>query len=203
MAKMARLSGFEVWHSHLDVESIISAAPDKPARSRVKQTAAKARQGTILQAPVQAHIRDGRRVIVEDPPVVVRLTAPLISSSGAPTGRPDDRTPGACPAAPVRPSGHRERRCHSETLRTYVSADLNAKTAAKRLAIHANTVHYRLGRISERTGCDLRNLADIVDLMVAIRLASPQTAQGDGDQASSVPSRRPRRQRPPEAPSSW
>ena len=60
----------------------------------------------------------------------------------------------------------------SETLRAYVGADLNAKLAADRLGLHANTVHYRLGRISERTGCDLRNLDDIVDLMVAVQLAA-------------------------------
>ncbi len=75
MAKMALLSAFEVWHSRLDVESIVAAAPDKPARSRAKQTAAKARQRTSLQALSKlTTVRDGRRVIVEDPPVVVRLT---------------------------------------------------------------------------------------------------------------------------------
>ena len=75
MAKMAQLSAFEVWHSRLDVESIIAAAPDKPARSRAEQTAAKARQRTSLQALSKlTTVRDGRRVIVEDPPVVVRLT---------------------------------------------------------------------------------------------------------------------------------
>ena len=75
MAKMAQLSAFEVWHSRLDVESIIAAAPDKPARSRVEKTAAKARQRTSLQALSKlTTVRGGRRVIVEDPPVVVRLT---------------------------------------------------------------------------------------------------------------------------------
>ena len=75
MAKMAQLSAFEVWHSRLDVESIIAAAPDKPARSRVEKTAAKARQRTSLKALSKlTTVRDGRRVIVEDPPVVVRLT---------------------------------------------------------------------------------------------------------------------------------
>ena len=74
MAKMAQLSAFEVWHSRLDVESIIAAAPDKPARSRVEQTAAKARQRTSLKALSKlTTVRGGRRVIVEDPPVVVRL----------------------------------------------------------------------------------------------------------------------------------
>ena len=75
MAKMARLSAIEVWYSRLDVESIIAAAPDKPARSRVQQTAAKARQRTSLQALSKlTTVRGGQRVIVEDPPVVVRLT---------------------------------------------------------------------------------------------------------------------------------
>jgi sugar diacid utilization regulator len=61
---------------------------------------------------------------------------------------------------------------YSETLRAYVAAGLNAKTAADRLGIHANTMHYRLSRMSEHTGCDLRSLDDIVDLMVAFHLAS-------------------------------
>ena len=75
MAKMARLSAFEVWHSRLDIESIVAAAPDKPARSRVEKTAAKARQRTSLKALSKlTTVRGGRRVIVEDPPVVVRLT---------------------------------------------------------------------------------------------------------------------------------
>ena len=75
MMKMAKLSAFEVWHSRLDVESIIAAAPDKPARSRVERTAAKARQRTSLKALSKlTTVRDARRVIVEDPPVVVRLT---------------------------------------------------------------------------------------------------------------------------------
>jgi uncharacterized protein (DUF2252 family) len=75
MAKMARLSAFEVWHSRLDVESIDSAAPGKPARSRVQRTAARARQRTSLKALSKlTTVREGRRVIVEDPPVVVRLT---------------------------------------------------------------------------------------------------------------------------------
>jgi sugar diacid utilization regulator len=60
---------------------------------------------------------------------------------------------------------------YSETLRAYVDTDLNVKTAADRLGVHPNTLHYRLSRITEKTGCDLRNLVDIVDLMVAFQLA--------------------------------
>ena len=75
MAKMAQLSAFEVWHSLPDVESIIAAAPDKPARSRVAQIATKARRRTSLKALSKlTTVHGGRRVIVEDPPVVVRLS---------------------------------------------------------------------------------------------------------------------------------
>ena len=58
-----------------------------------------------------------------------------------------------------------------DTLEAYAAADLNAKEAAEKLFIHFNTAHYRLGRIEERTGRDMRRLADVVDLVIAIRLA--------------------------------
>ena len=57
-----------------------------------------------------------------------------------------------------------------ETLLAYAEADMNAKVAAERLLIHVNTAHYRLGRIAEKTGCDLRRLADVIDLLIAVRL---------------------------------
>lgn len=56
------------------------------------------------------------------------------------------------------------------TLLEYVAADLNAKVASERLHLHVNTTYYRLDRIAERTGCDLRHIADIQELVVAIRL---------------------------------
>ncbi len=56
------------------------------------------------------------------------------------------------------------------TLVEYASCDLNAKTAAKRLHLHVNTAYYRLERIAERTGCDLRSLGDVVELLIAVRL---------------------------------
>jgi len=75
MARMVELSAFEVWHSRLDVESIIADAPDKPARTLAQRSVAKARQRTSLHALSKlTTVRDGRRVIVEDPPVVIRLS---------------------------------------------------------------------------------------------------------------------------------
>ena len=57
----------------------------------------------------------------------------------------------------------------TRTLLAYADADLNAKAAAEELLIHVNTAHYRLARIAEKTGCDLRRLPDVIDLVIAIR----------------------------------
>ncbi|HEY2319580.1 MAG TPA: helix-turn-helix domain-containing protein [Solirubrobacteraceae bacterium] len=60
------------------------------------------------------------------------------------------------------------------TLSEYVASDLNARRAAERLHIHVNTAHYRLGRIAERTGCDLHRVADLVEILIAARFAAPR-----------------------------
>ncbi|MFC9553606.1 PucR family transcriptional regulator [Rhodococcus sp. NPDC056960] len=59
-----------------------------------------------------------------------------------------------------------------ETLSAYVAADMNATEAAAALRIHVNTMYYRLGRIAERTGKDLRHVEDVVNLLLAVRIAS-------------------------------
>jgi DNA-binding PucR family transcriptional regulator len=59
----------------------------------------------------------------------------------------------------------------TSTLLAYAAANLNAKVTAQRLFIHVNTAHHRLTRIEERTGCDLRDLAGVQELLIAIRLA--------------------------------
>jgi DNA-binding PucR family transcriptional regulator len=60
------------------------------------------------------------------------------------------------------------------TLLAYAAANLNAKVAAERLYIHVNTAHHRLARIEEKTGCDLRDLTDVQELLIAVRLSSPR-----------------------------
>jgi hypothetical protein len=57
------------------------------------------------------------------------------------------------------------------TLRAYIDCDLNARRAAEQLHVHVNTAHYRLGRIAERTGCDLRRVSDLIEILIAARLA--------------------------------
>jgi PucR C-terminal helix-turn-helix domain/GGDEF-like domain len=59
----------------------------------------------------------------------------------------------------------------TDTLLAYAAANLNAKVAAQRLYIHVNTAHHRLARIEEKTGCDLRNLTDVQELLIATKLA--------------------------------
>jgi sugar diacid utilization regulator len=60
------------------------------------------------------------------------------------------------------------------TLLEYVSSDLNVKLAAERLYVHPNTARYRLAKIEERTGTRLRCVADVLDLLIAIRVAESE-----------------------------
>lgn len=60
------------------------------------------------------------------------------------------------------------------TLLEYVRSDLNAKLAAERLYVHPNTARYRLAKIEERTGTHLRRVADVLDLLIAIRVAESE-----------------------------
>jgi hypothetical protein len=62
------------------------------------------------------------------------------------------------------------------TLLAYAESNLNAKVAAQRLYIHVNTAHHRLARIEQRTGCDLRDLADVQELLIAIKLSHASQA---------------------------
>jgi hypothetical protein len=57
-----------------------------------------------------------------------------------------------------------------ETLLAYAECDFNAGATARRLHLHTNTVHYRLRRVERATGRDVRNFADVVDLVAALRL---------------------------------
>jgi DNA-binding PucR family transcriptional regulator len=69
------------------------------------------------------------------------------------------------------------------TLLEYVAADLNATVAAERMFVHVNTVRYRLRKIAERTGCDLRRLSEVLDLLIAVHIArnaAPTSRAGPG-----------------------
>ncbi len=57
------------------------------------------------------------------------------------------------------------------TLRAYVACDLNVKRAAAQLHVHVNTAHHRISRLEERTGCDARSVTDLIEILIAARLA--------------------------------
>jgi hypothetical protein len=57
-----------------------------------------------------------------------------------------------------------------DTVRAFADASLNLRLAAERLQVHPNTAQYRLRRIEERSGRNPRRMADLLDLLVAIRL---------------------------------
>lgn len=61
----------------------------------------------------------------------------------------------------------------TSTLVAYFRSNLNVTAMSKQLHIHANTAHHRLNKIAEQTGLDLRELDDVLQLVVAIRLAQP------------------------------
>ncbi len=60
----------------------------------------------------------------------------------------------------------------TETLREYVSTGLNATLAAKRLHVHVNTARYRLAKIEEETGSNLRRVDNVISLLVAVELVT-------------------------------
>jgi DNA-binding PucR family transcriptional regulator len=59
-----------------------------------------------------------------------------------------------------------------QTLDAYLSSGLNIQQTAVALPAHPNTVHDRLKRLSMRTGCDPRNVDQLLELATEIRLSS-------------------------------
>jgi DNA-binding PucR family transcriptional regulator len=69
----------------------------------------------------------------------------------------------------------------SETLLAYVAANLSVKGAAERLYVHPNTVRYRLRRMAELTGRELRTFEELMDVVTVIRLAREEAAADQAD----------------------
>jgi sugar diacid utilization regulator len=65
-----------------------------------------------------------------------------------------------------------------ETIEAFFAADLQVSAAARALALHPNSLRYRLARIANRTGRDPRNLADLIELITALRLLMDRDEDG-------------------------
>lgn len=66
------------------------------------------------------------------------------------------------------------------TVLAYAANDLNVGATARRMHLHPNTVHYRLGRVASLTGRNLRSFSDVVDLVASLRLRAGK-APGSGE----------------------
>ncbi|WP_420916569.1 PucR family transcriptional regulator [Paenibacillus thiaminolyticus] len=69
-----------------------------------------------------------------------------------------------------------------QTLQAYYEENGEQRRIAERLAIHRNTLRYRLQRIHEATGKDPKHFRDLYTLMTARWLS----ALGDKENGSSV-----------------
>ncbi len=59
---------------------------------------------------------------------------------------------------------------YAASLQAFIDHDLNAREAARSLQVHVNTMYYRLERIADRTGCDLRRVDQLMELVLALRM---------------------------------
>ncbi|GAA3075180.1 PucR family transcriptional regulator [Streptosporangium carneum] len=69
-----------------------------------------------------------------------------------------------------------------ETLRVYLNCDLALQRTAEELLVHPNTVAYRLRQIGALTGRDMRKIADISDLSVALAALDVVEMRRDQDE---------------------
>lgn len=78
MAEFAEMRYLDVWYTHVTTDDLIALIADKKTRQRALQQATKVRQRDSLQAVLKlTEILDGRRVFVNDPPLVMRVTEQL------------------------------------------------------------------------------------------------------------------------------
>jgi uncharacterized protein (DUF2252 family) len=78
MAQLSRLSELDRWYAELDTDELVPHLPDEQRR-RTERSMAKARKRTGLQAVAKlTTVVDGRRRIVDDPPVIEHLDDTLV-----------------------------------------------------------------------------------------------------------------------------
>ena len=72
-----------------------------------------------------------------------------------------------------------------ETLEAYAETEMSARAAAERLAVHPNTVAYRLGRIRQVLGRDPTRFTDLVELLAWLRIVKKHNQFSSPPQSSA------------------
>jgi uncharacterized protein (DUF2252 family) len=75
MAEFAEMRALDVWYSRVTIEDVLALIAGKQAQKLAQKQVAKVRQRDSLRALAKlTEVVDGRRVIANDPPLLVRLT---------------------------------------------------------------------------------------------------------------------------------
>src|SRR5690348_1996522 len=76
MTQFAGMGYLEIWYSRVTADDLLGVIQDRRMQKRAREVLAKAQQRTSLQAlPKLTKIEDGRRVIANAPPLVMRITS--------------------------------------------------------------------------------------------------------------------------------
>lgn len=76
MAEFARMRNLEVWYSRVAADDLFAMIQDKRTRKRAQEQVGKIRQRDSMQAFSKlTEVVDGRRIIANDPPLIMRITA--------------------------------------------------------------------------------------------------------------------------------
>lgn len=74
MAEFSRMRELEVWYSRVDADEVLRSLAGSSTKKRVKKNLKKARGRDNLQALAKlTRVVDGRRTIIDDPPLLVRV----------------------------------------------------------------------------------------------------------------------------------
>ena len=68
-----------------------------------------------------------------------------------------------------------------DTLNVYFEANQNIEETAARMYAHKNTIKYRLQRIKDLTGMDIKNFNDSFKLFIAITAYKPENKENSQD----------------------
>jgi uncharacterized protein (DUF2252 family) len=95
MLGFAAWTHLEVWYARIDAALILRRLDDPDVRARAERIARKARKRTNEQAVAKlTELVDGRRRIVEDPPLITRISDEQLDRVSMMFGRYEDSLPG-------------------------------------------------------------------------------------------------------------